>query len=84
MPRAKVDAVRTHVSLDRPTVERLNFFLLDPAAGRVQYGALKEILNRLLRQFVSSLETSEDPVRLLRAYGVKIEIPETNKEPDNE
>lgn len=77
MPRPRVDTVRIHLSIDRHTHERLSFYLFDPGSAKVKYGTMREIINRLLAQFVKQLEQSEDPVRLLRAYGVKLEIPTT-------
>ena len=75
MPRPRTDNERIHLQIHRDIIAQLNVLLADPVTGRLRYGALSAISNKLFAQFLKGFNQSEDRIAYLKAYGVELEQP---------
>ena len=84
MGRPKLHRVRVKVGIDEDIYAELETLLIDPIKGRLKYGALSSITNRLYRQFLDTLrKPGVDPIQYLEAYGVDVNLTEEEDEDDD-
>ena len=75
MPRPKSDNERIHLNMNRDIIAQMNVLLTDPATGRLRYGALTSITNKLFGQFLRGFNDADNKIAYLKAYGVELEQP---------
>lgn len=74
MSRPKRNRVRTNVAIESPVFSQLELILSDPVKGGFRYGALSEVINRLLQKWLDTAnQPGVDLVKFLEAYGVALE-----------
>lgn len=76
MPRPRSDNERIHLNMHRDIVAQLNVLLADPITGRLRYGALTAVTNKLFGQFLKGFQQADDKIAYLRAYGVDLQEPD--------
>jgi hypothetical protein len=66
-------------------MDQIEFYLMDPARGRMRYGALSAITNVLWLQLIRKLqEPGVRPAEVLQHYGVDFGSNEASDADDNE
>ena len=55
MSRPKLNRVRTHVGIEQDIFSEIEALLLDPKTGKIRYGALSSITNKLYQQWLDTL-----------------------------
>lgn len=73
MSRAKTDNKRIHIQLHEDLAARLDLILADPVTGRLRYGAMSQLSNRLFGQFLRAFDDADDKVAFLKAFGIDLE-----------
>ena len=74
MPRKPTHRIRMRLLLDEDLHARLETLLLDPRKGRMGYGLFSDLINKIIRQWLATLDKpGVDPIALLRAYGIELE-----------
>lgn len=72
MARKKRNLERTMINVDKDTFDQVATIITDPKSGRLAYGTLSKIVEKLLRQWLKAFHDSSDPKEFLRNYDQKL------------
>ena len=73
MPRPRRDTSRVQVNIENDVLAEMELYLHDPVKGKMQYGALSNVINLTLRAWLKKIgDPNVKTEEFLQAYGINL------------